>query len=605
VTSRAISKPRAAKALPKRKHHRISSPAPTHGVKRAKRGISPSGYQNSAQKAFHMRRTAGNDPSLPIIPEEQVRSAINVYWHGQFRPRSPHFICPDGTALIPKVMRSYSVNSHQMVKSVLYASEKAYLDGGGGYDACRNAAGHPALKIDLQSGEMLMISKMLNRGLGTALVCELVNSKRKAKNEPTVSSNTLKSAAKEAGGSVDRRKTQSAGSSDSTAAWTKGRLAQAEMVLRMLGTAGLGPLQPGEFSIKADSVLHFDQKHKQCELGGGCGAKWAWLFSRDDAGMPVKTEPNAAPGEKDDKDKKVTSTKYCKEARFCFAACAPTVLKDGKPKRVGRRCSQPFIYSKQWLLGVKAFKAEVAAEIVRVDANKKMPNKKNKETGEGTGYKHFFPDTWYEEAEKETLKHHVCCSMMVDWVVEQGTEMFKGTTAESSWAINGDGLSQWWDATTQEYMKETYPNEFKRQIRNADTDKVPKRYRGSLVGNSPEWMPLDSNLFADLERLIIIHRALTYMYSIADPRRFSIGTPKQCESAVSRAWQMVPEGRIIRDCDRWAEAYQVVYDNKGKVVRGWGRRSGRRAQRDREQPEMATQFHADAQDGVNSLLELA
>ena len=281
------------------------------------------------------------------------------------------------------------------------------------------------------------------------------------------------------------------------------------------------------------------------------------------------------------------------------------MLKDGKPKRVGRRCSQPFIYSKQWLLGVKAFKAEVAAEIVRVDANKKMPNKKNKETGEGTGYKHFFPDTWYEEAEKETLKHHVCCSAMVDWVVEQGTEMFKGTTAEGSWAINGDGLSQWWDATTQEYMKETYPNEFKRQIRNADTDNVPKRYRGSLVGNSPEWMPLDSNLFADLERLIIIHRALTYMYSIEDPRRFSIGTPKQCESAVSRAWQMVPEGRIIRDCDRWAEAYQIVYDNSGKVVRGWGRRSGRRAQKDRELPEMATQFHADAQDGVNSLLELA
>ena len=27
----------------------------------------------------------------------------------------------------------------------------------------------------------------------------------------------------------------------------------------------------------------------------------------------------------------------------------------------------------------------------------------------------------------------VCCSAMVDWVVEQGTEMFKRTTAEGSW----------------------------------------------------------------------------------------------------------------------------------------------------------------------------
>ena len=117
-------------------------------------------------------------------------------------------------------------------------------------------------------------------------------------------------------------------------------------------------------------------------------------------------------------------------------------------------------------------------------------------------------------------------------------------------------------------------------------------------------MPLDSNLFADLERLIIVHRALTYAYATTDPRRFSIGTPKQCESTLSRVWQMIPDHRIIRDCDRWAEAYKVVYNNGGAVVRSWGRRQGRRASKAREQPDIHTEFHPDAKEGADQLFAL-
>ncbi len=43
---------------------------------------------------------------------------------------------------------------------------------------------------------------------------------------------------------------------------------------------------------------------------------------------------------------------------------------------------------------------------------------------------------------------------------------------------------------------------------------------------------------------------------------------KECESAVERCWTMLPDHRIVRDCDRWAEAYQIVNDHDGKVVRG-------------------------------------
>ena len=53
----------------------------------------------------------------------------------------------------------------------------------------------------------------------------------------------------------------------------------------MLGTTGFGPVRKEEFKIRTDSVLHFDQKHKQQELGGGsgsgdcsCGCGCCWLL---------------------------------------------------------------------------------------------------------------------------------------------------------------------------------------------------------------------------------------------------------------------------------------------------------------------------------------
>ena len=44
------------------------------------------------------------------------------------------------------------------------------------------------------------------------------------------------------------------------------------------------------------------------------------------------------------------------------------------------------------------------------------------------------------------------------------------------------------------------------------------------MGNSPELMPLDSNLFADLEYAIKQHVAITHALAKDDPRKFSLGT---------------------------------------------------------------------------------
>ena len=191
------------------------------------------------------------------------------------------------------------------------------------------------------------------------------------------------------------------------------------------------------------------------ELAGGAGQKWEYFFVRDADGYPVKHE-QGSDTTMDEKRMK-TSTKHCKEVRYCFGVAAPT-LKGSKKKpgkRVARRAT-PWKYSERWLVGPGSFEKEVQAEIDRVDGNAKMPDRRKKGVGEGTGYKKFYPKTWHEEATKWVETHsHVCCTRMVDWMVTEGRKAFKGTTAEHTWASCGDGLAQWWDKGTQDYFEKT------------------------------------------------------------------------------------------------------------------------------------------------------
>ena len=188
-----------------------------------------------SKRPFYIRKSASNDPHIPVLSEEQVRGAIHVAWHAAHRPREPDFICPDGTKLIPKVKASLGVPNHTMIKSVLEDSVKNYLAKGGGYNPCRDPAGRRALKVDLASGEMLMISRGLRSGLGPGLVCKLVNIKRKIANVSTIHPSTAKNSAKRVGGVVQKRGTQAAGTSNAKAKWVQARVGQTDMVLRMLG----------------------------------------------------------------------------------------------------------------------------------------------------------------------------------------------------------------------------------------------------------------------------------------------------------------------------------------------------------------------------------
>ena len=65
------------------------------------------------------------------------------------------------------------------------------------------------------------------------------------------------------------------------------------------------------------------------------------------------------------------------------------------------------------------------------------------------------------------------------------------------------------------------------------------RYEGKLVGDSPELMPLDNQLFAYLEHSIKQHAAITRGMAIGHPKRFGLSTPSEVASTIRRVWQAI------------------------------------------------------------------
>ncbi|KAJ1424656.1 hypothetical protein B484DRAFT_464711 [Ochromonadaceae sp. CCMP2298] len=60
------------------------------------------------------------------------------------------------------------------------------------------------------------------------------------------------------------------------------------------------------------------------------------------------------------------------------------------------------------------------------------------------------------------------------------------------------------------------------------TKKDNKKYRGKLVGDSPEiCRALDAHSFADLKLSMAYHTSLSSIYDFNDPCRFGMGTPKK------------------------------------------------------------------------------
>ena len=90
-------------------------------------------------------------------------------------------------------------------------------------------------------------------------------------------------------------------------------------------------------------------------------------------------------------------------------------------------------------------------------------------------------------------------------------------------------------------------------------------------------MPLDSNLFSDLETAITWNVAGTRSLPRDHPDRFCLATPADCWSAVQRTWMHAPtSARIVEDIDRVFKSIDAVVESKGVAVDFKKLRHGRR-----------------------------
>ena len=125
---------------------------------------------------------------------------------------------------------------------------------------------------------------------------------------------------------------------------------------------------------------------------------------------------------------------------------------------------------------------------------------------------------------------------------------------------------------------------------------IGRKQKGRLVGNSPELMPLDSNLFADLEHGIKLHVAMTADLpakvtndkgeQVRNPKKFGLGTPEEVWDAMVRTWEVAPTSKRIRvDIMRWERALGMVVQYRGAIVPDMDNRHGRRAERFEAHPD--------------------
>jgi hypothetical protein len=167
----------------------------------------------------------------------------------------------------------------------------------------------------------------------------------------------------------------------------------------------------------------------------------------------------------------------------------------------------------------------------------------------------------------------------MDHVILEGKRIWAGTDREETWMIYHDHLKIWWEKDSQDYLRSLpcpipgNPNRtwYDRQIKicGENNAKVSKRYTSCLPGDSPELMPLDCHLFADLQEGAAKNVALTYHINEGHEdtaKKYSFATPAKVYDALQRT---ITAGcpsplRIAQDIKR------IFEETLGRIVEAQG-----------------------------------
>jgi hypothetical protein len=188
--------------------------------------------------------------------------------------------------------------------------------------------------------------------------------------------------------------------------------------------------------------------------------------------------------------------------------------------------------------------------------------------------------------------------------------------------IYHDHLSIWWEAETQAYLKslpcpiEGNPNRtwYDRQIKicGENNNKVSKRYKNCLPGDSPELMPLDCHLFADLQEGAAKNVALTYHIKATDANanlKYLFATPAKVYESLQRtiAAGCPSPKRISEDIKRiFEETLERIVEAEGCYIEDDSKkivRSGVRAEAEKQHKRETIPVDALAMTHFNTMVE--
>ena len=179
---------------------------------------------------------------------------------------------------------------------------------------------------------------------------------------------------------------------------------------------------------------------------------------------------------------------------------------------------------------------------------------------------------------------------MMDQVVEQMNQLFADTPYANSWVLFHDVLKAWWEVEAQQHLEKLgISRERQLCILGGTNDDVAAHYKGKLVGDTPEFCPLDSNLFSDYEFAMRQNLAYSDILPHDHEEKFLSGTPAQVQDLMERTWAhpgAVTSERIVEDICRFPVAIDKIIAAEGAKVPELDNRRGRCQSKPYEPPRI-------------------
>jgi hypothetical protein len=169
----------------------------------------------------------------------------------------------------------------------------------------------------------------------------------------------------------------------------------------------------------------------------------------------------------------------------------------------------------------------------------------------------------------------------------EGNIIFNGSTHEKDWKIYHDRLSQWWEAEAQDYIKSKGFGDRQWRASRSTNDAIKAAgdktnyYVDSLMGDTPEAMPLDSSLFNDLIEAngkAVISTRLEHVTKKDGGKKYTMSDPENAWITMCDMWTScaIKPQRIIDDITKLRIAFDKIIEASGTIVEELDNRNGHR-----------------------------